>query len=143
MHMGIYGQLLKIKSGRRLKKLLNNEFFNLKWLRLFYMYGNGQHEKSIIPQLIAAIDRGDEVFNMSAGEQLRDYLTVEQVSKKIIQYSLKDDTNGIYNICSGKPISIKKLVQNYIKKKNSEIKLNLGYYPYNDYEPIAFWGSNK
>ena len=134
--------LAKDTLRKFLNELQKKEIFNLKWLRLFYMHGNGQSERSIIPQLIAAIDRGDEFFNMSGGEQLRDYLTVEQVSNKIIQYSLKDDSNGIYNICSGKPISIKKLAQNYIKKKNSKIKLNLGYYPYNDYEPMAFWGNN-
>ncbi|MDD3573912.1 MAG: NAD-dependent epimerase/dehydratase family protein [Methanospirillum sp.] len=51
--------------------------FTLQWVRLFYLYGPGQNPKSLLSQLDAAIDRGDLVFRMSGGEQLRDYLPVE------------------------------------------------------------------
>ena len=44
------------------------------------MHGPGQNPKSLLAQLDAAIDRGDAVFNMSGGEQLRDYLPVSQVA---------------------------------------------------------------
>ena len=30
----------------------------------------------------------------------------------------------------------------YLEKNKKKIKLNLGYYPYSDYEPLAFWGDN-
>ena len=53
---------------------------------------------------------------------------------------LDDQLNGIINCCSGIPISIRNLVENYLKENNKHIKLNLGYYPYPDYEPMAFWG---
>lgn len=123
-----------------LQELQKTEEFKLKWLRLFYMYGKGQSEKSILSQLEQALQNGDEFFNMSGGEQVRDYLPVEKVAKLIIDSSLDNNKNGIYNICSGKPISIRKLVQDYLTKSNRSIKLNLGYYPYPDYEPMAFWG---
>ena len=44
------------------------------------------------------------------------------------------------NVCSGKPISVRKLVEQRLAKRKADIKLNLGYYPYPDYEPAAFWG---
>ena len=28
----------------------------------------------------------------------------------------------------------------YLKNKKYNIKLNFGYYPYPDYEPMSFWG---
>jgi dTDP-6-deoxy-L-talose 4-dehydrogenase (NAD+) len=34
-------------------------------------------------------------------------------------------------------------VENYLVKKQKNIHLNLGYYPYPDYEPMAFWGDDK
>jgi len=37
----------------------------------------GQAPTSLYTQLQQAIARGDSVFNMSGGEQLRDYLPVE------------------------------------------------------------------
>jgi dTDP-6-deoxy-L-talose 4-dehydrogenase (NAD+) len=80
---------------------------------------------------------------MSGGKQLRDYLPVEKVAEYIVKISIDDKITGIINCCSGEPISIRKFVENYIAEKNKNIELNLGYYPYPDYEPMAFWGDNK
>ena len=97
---------------------------------------------SILSQLENAVIKKEAVFNMSQGEQLRDYLKVEYMAEKIVNYSVDNNLNGIVNCCSGKPISIKRLVEDYIKENNYNIKLNFGFYPYNDYEPMAFWGIN-
>jgi len=123
-----------------LLELQKKETFKLKWLRLFYMYGNGQSEKSILSQLEQALKKGDKVFNMSKGEQIRDYLPVEEVAKLIINAVFNNEKDGVLNICSGQPITIKKLVEDYLKENKKKIKLNLGYYPYPDYEPMSFWG---
>ena len=80
---------------------------------------------------------------MSAGEQLRDYLPIEKVAEIIVKTSIQNETIGIINCCSGKPISIRKMVEDYLAKNSFSINLNLGYYPYNDYEPLAFWGSTE
>ena len=129
---------------RKFIEELNKFFkFNFKWIRLFYMYGEGQSPKSILPQLNKALDNNDEVFNMSAGEQLRDYLSIEKVAEYIIKISLQEKVLGIINCCSGEPISIRKLVENHIEKRGKSIKLNLGYYPYPNYEPMTFWGDNS
>lgn len=113
--------------------------FSLQWARIFYIYGKGQSSKSILAQLEAAIYKGDAIFNMSAGEQIRDYLPIEAVVKQLYDLHEKK-TKGTFNICSGKPISIRRLVEEKIKEHSSDIALNLGYYPYPDYEPLAFWG---
>jgi dTDP-6-deoxy-L-talose 4-dehydrogenase (NAD+) len=77
---------------------------------------------------------------MSGGEQLRDYLHVTKVAEYISKVALQKDITGIINCCSGTPISIRKFVENFIKFNNYNIDLNLGYYPYSTYEPLAFWG---
>jgi len=132
--------LAKDTLRKFLQLLQSQTSFNLKWVRLFYTYGEGQSGKSILAQLQQALDNGDKEFNMSGGEQLRDYLPVEKVAEKIVAFSLSNEVNGIMNCSSGHPISIRTLVENYLKKKNKHIKLNLGYYPYPDYEPMSFWG---
>ena len=114
--------------------------FNLTWGRLFYMYGEGQPNTSLYPKLKEAVLRGDKIFNMSGGEQLRDYLPVEEIARKIVQLALARRDIGAVNICSGKPISVRRLVEQWLRENNWEIELNLGYYPYPDYEPMAFWG---
>ena len=117
--------------------------FSLKWIRLFYMYGAGQSPKSLLSQLDKALANGDTVFNMSGGEQQRDYLTVEEVAENIIAIATQNIITGIVNCCSGQPVKIKALVKEYLKKNNKQIKLNLGYYPYTNYEPMNFWGDNQ
>lgn len=126
-----------------LEELQQKVDFNLKWIRLFYVYGKGQNPKSILSQLETTLERGDKVFNMSGGEQLRDYLPVEKVAEYIVKITMQDKIYGIINCCSGEPISIRKLVENYLTEKNKNIELNMGYYLYPDYEPMAFWGNTK
>jgi dTDP-6-deoxy-L-talose 4-dehydrogenase (NAD+) len=113
----------------------------VQWARLFYMYGIDQNPNSLLAQLDRAIDNGDPVFNMSGGEQLRDYLPVKEVAAKLVNLMEYPQCTGIVNICSGEPISVRRLVEEHLMRRNAEIKLNLGYYPYPDYEPMAFWGS--
>ncbi len=125
---------------QKLRHLQSNLNFQLNWGRVFYIYGEGQSGYSIIPQLDKAIDENLRYFNMSYGDQLRDYLCVSEVARQIVN-NYESDSNSLTNICSGKPISIKTLVERHISKRGSNIKLNLGYYDYNQYEPMAFWGS--
>lgn len=135
--------IAKDNLRKELEALKAKTPFSFKWVRLFYMFGYGQTPKSILPLLDAAIDNGDKEFNMSLGEQERDYLPVEQVSENIVIFALQQKIDGIINCCSGRPVTIKKLVTDHLKKKNKEIKLNLGFYPYPDYEPMRFWGNNQ
>ncbi len=117
--------------------------FNLTWARLFYMYGEGQPDTSLYPKLKEAVLRGDKVFNMSGGEQLRDYLPVEEVARQIVRLAMAQRDIGTINICSGNPISVRKRVEQWLLENDWEIELNLGFYPYPDYEPMEFWGNRQ
>lgn len=123
--------------------LKTNIDFQLIWGRLFYMYGEGQSPYSLYPQLKKAVENGDKSFNMSGGEQLRDYLHVSQVAELIVSSSLGNSSSECINICSENPISVKKIVESWLKENHWNIELNLGYYPYPDYEPMEFWGKKS
>jgi dTDP-6-deoxy-L-talose 4-dehydrogenase (NAD+) len=129
---------------RRSLELMNNETpFLLQWVRLFYMYGEGQYASAILPQLQKALNENVTTFNMSGGQQLRDYLPVAEVAENIALIALQDQVTGAVNCCSGNPISVKKLVEDYLLQNKASINLNLGYYPYPSYEPMSFWGDNS
>lgn len=128
---------------QQLEYLRENQPFALTWTRLFYLYGDGQAESSLLPQLKRAVEQGHEVFNMSGGEQLRDYLSVNDVARNLVVLALNKADIGVVNICSGKPVSVRKLVEGWIEENGWKIRLNLGHYPYPDYEPLAFWGSRR
>lgn len=127
---------------RQLEFLKHSKPFNLIWGRFFYMYGEGQAANSLYSQLKDAVFRNDEVFNMSGGEQLRDYLPVTEVARRVVRLALAGSDIGIVNICAGKPVSVRRLVEQWLSENNWEITLNPGYYPYPDYEPMAFWGDS-
>ena len=114
--------------------------FQLAWARLFYLYGEGQPGSSLLPQLRRVAEGGDQLFNMSGGEQLRDYLPVTEAARHLVSLALAEKDIGVVNVCSGGPISVRKLVEGWIKENGWSIKLNFGHYPYPDYEPMAFWG---
>lgn len=126
---------------RKALQLLQKErSFALQWMRLFYMYGEGQNANSLLVQLDRAIDEGQAIFNMSAGDQLRDYLPIQEVAKNFVLALENPQVGGVINCCRGRPVSVLDLVKQRCEAKASDIKLNRGYYPYPDYEPLSFWG---
>lgn len=113
---------------------------DIAWARLFYLYGPGQNPRSVLAQLDAAIERGDASFPMSGGEQLRDYLPVEEAAARLVRLALTPPACGVFNICAGAPISIRRLVEDRVRARGADIALHRGAFPYPDYEPMAFWG---
>lgn len=128
---------------RQLEFLKSVRPFNLTWARLFYMYGEGQPKSSLYPQLKDAVSRGERRFNMSGGEQLRDFLPIDEVARLISILARRQRDTGCINVCSGKPISVRKLVEGWLAENGWDIELKLGHYPYPDYEPMAFWGGRR
>ncbi|SEQ32408.1 dTDP-6-deoxy-L-talose 4-dehydrogenase (NAD+) [Devosia sp. YR412] len=126
---------------RQLELLQTQLPFELSWCRLFYLYGQGQAPTSLWSSLHAAIERGETRFNMSQGDQLRDFLPIERATELLATISLSHKGLGPINICSGKGISVRALVESWIAAAGSQIVPNLGHYPYPDYEPFAFWGN--
>lgn len=127
---------------KELEKLCGKYGTHFKWIRLFYMYGKGQSPKSLISQLDKALDEGADSFNMSGGEQVRDFLPVETVAANIVKIALQNKVEGTVNCCSGVPVTVREFVEDYLQSRNKFIRLNFGFYPYADYEPMSFWGDN-
>ncbi|MHC8408464.1 NAD-dependent epimerase/dehydratase family protein [Pseudomonas sp. TMB3-21] len=123
-----------------LENLQRVQPFNLQWARLFYLHGEGQNPNSLLAALDRAIDNGDDSFDMSAGEQLRDYLTIETAAGYLSTILQQRDFNGVINCSSGQPISVRALVEERVRQRRAAIRLNLGHYPYPTHEPMAFWG---
>jgi len=134
-----YG-LAKDMLRQQLDYLRQQRPFQLTWLRLFYLFGEGQAAGSLYAQLRQAAARGDASFDMSGGEQLRDYLPVTDVARQLVSLTLMDPAAGIVNLCSGTPISVRSLVERWIDEHRWSIRPNLGRFPYPEHEPMAFWG---
>lgn len=126
---------------RELQDLQSTRPFDLTWLRLFYLYGPGQASSSLYSKLKTAIENGDPTFDMSPGDQVRDFLPIQEAARHMVDLALRPRNNGVVNICSGNPVAIADLVRGWLNNWNASIELATGILPYPDYEPFAFWGS--
>lgn len=119
-----------------------NNVTKIIWGRLFYLYGDNQQKKTLYGSLKSAINKSHKEFNMSPGDQKRDYLHVDDVAMYTMLLALYYKRNAIINICSGKGVKLLNIVEKWIKNFKSKIKINLGYYNYSNNEPKNFWGSD-
>jgi nucleoside-diphosphate-sugar epimerase len=114
----------------------------ISWMRVFYVFGEEQHEKSLYSQLISCITEKRSEFDMSRGFQIRDFIKIDEVAISFYdEITYKQPGFKIMNICSGNPVSVREFVENILAENGVRINLNLGKFPIPDYEPIAFWGS--
>jgi dTDP-6-deoxy-L-talose 4-dehydrogenase (NAD+) len=127
---------------RQLEHLNETHRFDLRWLRLFYLYGQGQPPTSLYSLFHAAIARGDKQFDMSPGDQLRDFMKAADAGKAIVDVALAPAAPRIVNICSGVPLSVRGLVEQWRGELAASIVLNLGALSYPPHEPFAFWGDS-
>jgi nucleoside-diphosphate-sugar epimerase len=115
--------------------------FSFKWVRVFYVFGEVKGRKNLFNLLSEAVKNKDKIFNMSGGEQIRDFLEPVEISDIITRISLQSEVEGIINCCSGKPVKLKDFVMDFLQRNGYSLNLNLGFYPYPDYEPMETWGS--
>ena len=132
----------KLMMYENLLKLKQNKDFNLIWLRIFYLFGDGQKENSLWTQLNMKVKNNEKFFPMTSGEQIRDFLDIKIASKYISELSLLKKDFGVINICSNQPISVKNLVEKWIKKNNWKIKPKYNSVGKSIYESENFWGDN-
>jgi dTDP-6-deoxy-L-talose 4-dehydrogenase (NAD+) len=132
--------IAKDSLRRFLQHLQRTQPFTLQWVRLFHMYGPGQSPLSLLSQLDKAIADGQAVFDMSGGEQLRDYLPVQEVARRLSFLIGRPDISGVIHCSSGIPVSVRNMVEKRVAFFDSDIRLNFGAYPYPDYESVAYWG---
>ena len=122
-----------------LRNLQQEKPFTLQWARLFYLHGEGQNPNSLLAALDRAIDAGEASFNMSGGEQLRDFLPIASAADYLATIVHQRDFNGVINCASGQPVSVRALVEQRLRERGAALNLNLGHYPYPTHEPMAFW----
>ena len=96
------------------KKKFLVEGFPSVVLRVFQVYGPNQQLDKIIPFTALNCKKGD-FFKISRGNQLRDFLYIDDLIESIFKSLTNNKVNGkIINVGYGKPISIRNLVE-YIR----------------------------
>jgi nucleoside-diphosphate-sugar epimerase len=94
------------------------------WGRVFFLYGPHEHPGRLIPSVINALLKGESAL-CSHGQQLRDFLYVEDVAEAFVTL-LDSDITGPVNIASGSPISLKKIIFDIAEKLSRPDLIQLG-----------------
>jgi len=105
----------KLASINLLIMLNKTENFPVTALRFFLVYGPHQKKDRLIPQVIHGCIR-KKFFPVSKGIQLRDFCYVDDVINAIIlSLSKKNALGQVLNIGSGKPVSVKFIINKISK----------------------------
>ena len=92
--------------GEQLSRSLGMTFAHA---RIFYPYGPGEDPRRMVPALIRALLAG-QPFDASTGEQTRDYIHVDDIARAFVTL-LAQGASGVYNVGSGEPIAVRRLMQ--------------------------------
>lgn len=103
------------------------------WGRIFYPYGPQEDPRRMVPALIRALI-ADQSFPATQGEQVRDYIHVEDIAQAFITL-LTAQATGIYNIGSGDPVPVRRVMETIEDVVGRHGLVQYGAVPYRDWEP--------
>tara|TARA_Y100000389_G_C17435900_1_gene505469 strand:- start:643 stop:1548 length:906 start_codon:yes stop_codon:yes gene_type:complete len=132
----------KLNSSNYLLSLFFNEQFPVMVFRPYLVYGPGQDVNRLIPYVIKnCLD--NKIFPCSSGKQYRDFIYIDDAVNLIFR-SLrnKKGVGEIFNLCSGKPIKVRNVI-NHIRKEINKGNPKFGQVSFRKDEVMRFYGNPK
>jgi nucleoside-diphosphate-sugar epimerase len=111
------------------------------WIRLFYQYGPMEDERRLIPGIISSLLR-DEVVKTTKGEQIRDFLHIEDVASAIWAVA-KSNVSGVVNVGSGQPVTVGQIALELGNLLGKTDLIHLGALPYRPNDPMFICANNE
>ena len=109
----------------------------LAYGRIFSAYGEGQYEKNLWPSLRLAAKAGEN-FEMTHGEQIRDFIAVERVAAWFVESLVQEKAFYIANVASGEPVMLADFCRYWWKQFGAKGQLKFGALPYRDNEVMRY-----
>jgi nucleoside-diphosphate-sugar epimerase len=117
--------------------------FDLELLvvRPFHVYGEGEPLSRFWPALKSAALSGRD-FNMTFGEQIRDFIAVEDIAARIADLVVHAELNSGYpvikNLGNGNPVTLRHFAEEWWEKWSATGHLNIGVIPYRENETMRY-----
>lgn len=112
-----YG-IFKIFEENEIKKLASESKVNIIGARVFNIIGPGEPERTIGGSIISQLKLSNEI-QVGNLKSKRDFLDVRDVANALVLIGKNGKNNEVYNVCSGKSISIK----NYLELIINQLKI--------------------
>lgn len=116
-----------------LSELRKAQKVEFAWCRLFYLYGEGEDGRRLVPYLRERLAAG-EVAGLTSGTQVRDFLDVRDAGRMIAEVALGGES-GPVNICSGVPMTVRELAERIADEYGRRDLLRFGSRPDNQFDP--------
>ncbi len=121
--------------GERLAELLGIRFV---WARLFYLYGPDEDLRRLLPSVVQALRQG-RIFTASSGNQIRDYLHVDDVSRALIALATQPMA-GVVNVASGMGVSVRHFLETVARLLGQPESIAFGGHELRGWEPPRLVG---
>ena len=129
----------KAAAYMALSQWLPAQSVEFAWCRLFYLYGEAEDARRLVPYLRAKLAAG-EAAELTSGNQIRDFIDVS-VAGSLIADAALGTVQGPINICSGIPITVKQLAENIADEYGRRDLLKFGARADNLVDPLCIVGS--
>jgi len=138
--LSLYG-ISKNALRQALTVYTENKPVSFKWLRAYYITGDDSKNKSVFAKICELAQEGKKTFPFTDGTNKYDFIDVETLAEYIVKAALQSKVNGVINVCSGQPVSLKDKVEEYILSHHFNIRPEYGVFPLRKYDSPAIWGN--
>jgi nucleoside-diphosphate-sugar epimerase len=128
----LYGKC-KHALHEKLEALAHEHNLSAAWGRIFFLYGAHEHPQRLVASVIRSLLR-DEPARCTHGEQLRDFLYVQDVADAFVAL-LESDVRGAVNIASGRTVALKEVINEIGRALDKSHLIQLGALPVPANEP--------
>ncbi len=121
-----------------LSQLLPAAEIQFAWCRLFYLYGEGEDPRRLVPYVHRQLSKG-EPAELTTGRQIRDYLDVVEAGTMIADIAV-GHRQGPVNICSGVPTTVRQIAERIADEYGRRDLLKFGIRKENQFDPLCVVG---
>lgn len=110
------------------------------WGRIYFLYGPYERPERLVPTVIKGVLKGESVA-CSAGDQIRDYLYVEDCAQCFVDL-VNGDKTGIFEVASGHPIQLREFILAFAQALGRPELIKFGARPEISGEPKVLFSKN-
>lgn len=114
---------------------------SVAWGRLFFLYGPHEHSQRLVPYVICSLLTG-EAAQCSEGSQVRDFLYICDAAAALVSI-LESNVTGAINIASGRPVTVRHIIDEIAGQLNRVSLVALGATPLKQGDPAFLVGDAR